>query len=403
MQRQRHKHRQGFTLIELLVVIAIIAILVALLVPAIQSARESARTTQCKSNLRQFGLGAHVFADKDPNDRLCSGAFDWTRDGCPDTYGWVADQVNIGATMPAKMLCPASPSRAIESLNELLENTPTASSTGVVPVTARLYQGRCNTGTGAIGSVATGSTRATPVTGLIEAGYNTNYAASWFFVRSHPLADLDMSGRAILLDDLNTLSGASGGLTRRGVESSRLPSSTIPLIHDAAQGDVHEAVLTQNLNGFLDVGARLSESMGEGVAHVEMGILEVIGSGHDISYSIPARLPDPQNEGLCHPDDPEQVLHLQDYRDIYCWHGLGLKKFANIVMADGSVNTIQDQNGDGYLNPGFIFDGSHDDGSVGYLSTDYPLEYPHQCEFGPATMYAGPWLDSRVLKGKFET
>jgi prepilin-type N-terminal cleavage/methylation domain-containing protein/prepilin-type processing-associated H-X9-DG protein len=60
---RRRADERAFTLVELLAVMAIISILAALLLPAISRSREQARITQCKSNLRQIGMGIALYSD----------------------------------------------------------------------------------------------------------------------------------------------------------------------------------------------------------------------------------------------------------------------------------------------------------------------------------------------------
>lgn len=71
-------NRNAFTLIELLVVIAIIAILAAILFPVFAQAKKAAKTTVSLSNLKQVGLGFHMYASDNDDGMVLS-----TYDTCP--------------------------------------------------------------------------------------------------------------------------------------------------------------------------------------------------------------------------------------------------------------------------------------------------------------------------------
>jgi len=88
-------------------------------------------------------------------------------------------------------------------------------------------------------------------------------------------------------------------------------------------------------------------------------------------------------------------LYLQDTRDWRAVHG----RNCNLLMADGSVKSAIDLNGDGFLNPGFPVDTT-----VAAQTLKDEVGYTDNvCELNAFDIYSGVLLDfGTYSKGKFE-
>jgi prepilin-type N-terminal cleavage/methylation domain-containing protein/prepilin-type processing-associated H-X9-DG protein len=393
------RKKRGFTIVEMLVVITIIAILIALLLPALAAARAAARSAQCASNLRQFGQGFIARAGRAPDTAYCTGAFDYRRDGCPDTWGWVADLVNLGICEPGSLLDPANPLNGPEKWNDLLDTTDTTNAADGCPV-ARLVDGACNP----FGTLAAGDARADYLgQHFLDQGYNTNYAAGWHMVRGGVLTTANAAGDQFLW---NTAAGGAstgkglgctkGPLTMTQVDNSLYSSSIIPLVGCGGPGDPDEAYLTNTLYSsvtettYMQAGERLCEAFNDGPAKVNVstGAVQIPRSEVvDMTAQILAER-DPTVAAL--PADSLSPYFLQDTRDWFAVH----RGTCNVLMADGSVRTFVDANGDGYLNPGFVLPPGLT--AAQYLAAGY---HPGPTEMPPQEIFNGVFVED-VLAGK---
>lgn len=321
-------------------VIFIISVLMALLMPAVHSARESGRQTVCMNNLRQFGVGFHALADRN-RDALCTGAFDWQRDGAVTEVGWVADLVRGGAPV-GTMLCPSNIAQVSATYNDLLTLNP--ASAGSCVDLAGSPASTAPDGTPIVnacrqiidGSLAAGSEarRLHVETEIYEKNFNTNYTASWFLVRGGVILDnngnltSNVSGCPATLD---SRTATMGPLVRAYMETTSNPISTVPLLGCGAVA----GTLANNI-GLHPGGTPLARSFTAGPVKITTQEAPEFASGTP-------------REGASGWWGVWTKQTLQDYRGFAPVH----RGACNLLFADGSVRAVLDTDGDGLLNNGF--------------------------------------------------
>jgi prepilin-type N-terminal cleavage/methylation domain-containing protein/prepilin-type processing-associated H-X9-DG protein len=326
------KRREGFTLVELLVVVAILLILAALLMPALGAARKAAMTASCGSNQRQMGIGFALNAMN--TGKLCSGAYDWARDGRFDEVGWVGDLINNGLCNPGDMLCPASPCRMPEKWNDACtaSTTNTAWADGDLPNPPPQVD-------------------VDEATDLFKAGYNTNYATSWYMVRTamkpglyaakavdYWTQELGAAPDPTEIGNAKGIDTTLGGLSQGVLDNARGTTlDRIPLLGDGNYGEFGEATMSYSLGYDTD-----GDPLNGGEDDIQFTLGEVgCESFCDGPRSFPTSF-----TGYDDGAGGNWYILGQDFVDFAPYHGSGSKQRVNILFADGHVGSIEDENGD---------------------------------------------------------
>jgi len=179
---------------------------------------------------------------------------------------------------------------------------------------------------------------------VLENGYNTNYAPTWFLLRSE--FQLDDSGNPKKADDAcdddpRGKNVTRGPLTLSLLDSGRAAGNTVPLLADASSA----GTLSYSLPGYIAAG--------------DLYVVSMVGtpvmSETTTDFPSLAELDVPSFPSGTMRDGPTGWLKvwerhvLQDYRGMSTHH----KGVCNVLMADGSVQSFVDTNQDQYINNGF--------------------------------------------------
>ena len=332
---------RGFTLIELLVVISIITVLVGLLFPALNAARSASRSTTCSNNLRQFGIAFQAYSQSN-RGKFCSGAFDWVHEGSVTDVGWVADCVKQGIPV-GQMLCPANPIQASDTLNQLLTAEASAFSDCVDPLGSphRTQPDGTPIYTPCRKILEDGMAPLSPErahlieTDILEKFFNTNFVASWTFVRSRPWLDKNgnLSAKtSTCAASLKLADSSHGPLNVAVVDAAKLPGNIVPLLADGALAGSLKKEIGEFPEGTLTTGSFTR------------------GPVQKLNMKVPSFSEGKPKAGPSGWWAVWDKKVAQDYRGFAPVH----RGLCNVLMADGSVQEFKDLNGDGMLNNGFL-------------------------------------------------
>jgi prepilin-type processing-associated H-X9-DG protein len=326
----------------------------------------------------------------------------------------------------------------MEKINDLLGSNSSNPKDGVA--VTRLRDGFCSDPIwDAANANTVERTEAVAQKVLVE-GYNSNYAASWYMVRTKiNQAAVDPATNLGYIPDppdpnnpgsfisYKGVGGTQGGIRQADLANSDVPASSIPLLGDAAPGDINEALLAYALGNEYTAGTRLCEAFNDGPARfvddstapkielIDDAAIAVGGFGVPIQDTIPdlglpfvgqevsidaAAVNDFDQAGEVTPASFYSAfgsgLYLQDTRDWSAVHS----STCNILMADGSVKSPVDLNGDSYLNPGFPVTGSSATKQVLAEKVGYT---DGVVELAPFEVRSTVWLNSdSFAKGAFE-